>query len=128
MINSLRGEYEATLGGETLRFDTTLGTIASIEERCGDLPILEIVNRAVQGRRARDRMSLLAAAIEAAGRSAGEAEALAAAAAVAEAERFILALMGALGFEIAPRAPEVHQRPLDGASSGGAGGSSPSAV
>ncbi len=45
MINSLRGEFQATLGGEPVAFDTTLGTIASIEDRCGDLPIVDIINR-----------------------------------------------------------------------------------
>ena len=127
MINTLRGEFEATLGGERVAFDTTLGTIAKIEDRCGDLPIVEIINKVVFGRRARDQMTLLAAAITATGRSDGDADALAARASVSEAESFILALMGALGFEVAPRREESVDRPLDGASSGVAGASSPSA-
>lgn len=128
MINALRGEFEAAIGGDLIAFDTALGTVATIEERCGDLPVVELVNKAVFGRRARDQMALLAAAIAATGRSTEEAATLAARASVAETERFILALMGALGFEIAPRSPEVHERPLDGASNGGAGASSPLAV
>ena len=125
MTPSVRGTFEATLGGEPLRFDTRLGTIAAIEERCGDQPIVEIVNTAVFGRRARDRMALLAAAIAASGRD--DAEGLAAAATVPEAEGFILALMGALGFTVGPRGEEDRQDPLAGPSAGGAGGNSPSA-
>ncbi len=44
-----------------------------------------------------------------------------------EVETFLLALMGALGFEIMPRgAAEERKLPLDGGHSGDAGGNSPS--
>jgi hypothetical protein len=36
MINSMRGEFEASLAGEMQAFDTNLGTIAAIEDACGD--------------------------------------------------------------------------------------------
>ncbi len=127
MINALRGEFEAAIGGDLIAFDTALGTVATIEERCGDLPIVELVNKAVFGRRARDQMALLAAAIAATGRSTEEAATLAARASVAETERFILALMGALGFEVTRAVGEGAERPLDGANSGDVGGSSRSA-
>ncbi len=127
MSRSLRGTFEATIGGELLRFDTRLGTIAAIEERCGDRPIVEIVNTAVFGRRARDRIALLAATIAATGRDAAEADALAAGATMTETEGFILALMGALGFTVAPRGEEGGSSPLAGASTGADGGNSPSA-
>jgi hypothetical protein len=121
----LRGTFEAAIAGEPLRFDTRLGTIAAIEERCGDQPIVEIVNAAVFGRRARDRIALLAAAIAATGRD--DAEVLAADATVPEAEGFILALMEALGFTVASRGEESRQGPLAEPSTGDAGGNSPSA-
>lgn len=124
----MRGEFESEVGGERIAFDTNLGTIAAIEDRCGDLPIVEIVNKAVFGRRARDQMALLAAALGTTGRTIEDADALAARAGVLEAERFILALMSALGFEVARRQQEGAERPLGGASSGAAGGSSPSAA
>lgn len=127
MINSLRGEFQAAIGGEPIRFDTTLGTIASIEDRCGDTGIVEIINKAVFGRRARDQIALLAAALAVKGCGGEEAEARAASASVAEAEAFILALMGALGFEVAPRRLE-EARPLDGASVGRDGAGSRSAA
>ena len=72
-------------------------------------------------------MGLLAAAIVAIGRDAQDADALAASATVSEAEGFILVLMGALGFTVAPRGEESRQGPLAEPSTGGAGGNSPSA-
>lgn len=127
MINALRGEFEASLDGRPYGFDTKLGTIAAIEGRCGDAGIVEILNTAVFGRQTKDRIALLAAALSATGVADPEAERLAAAASMSEAEAFILALMGALGFDIAARRDE-EARPLDGASDGGGGGSSPSAA
>ena len=127
MTNAMRGEFEAKVGGETVRFDTRLGTIAAIEDRCGDIGIVEIVNKVVFGRRAKDQIALLAAALVTRGCGDEEAEKRATAASVAEAEAFILALMGALGFEIAPRRAG-EARPLGGASDGTDGGSSPSAA
>ena len=127
MTNSLRGEYSATIAGMPLRFDTTLGTMAQVEEACGGRSILELLGNVVGGRRAVDQMTLLAAALKAGGHQ----EAAAARATVAEAEGFVLALMGALGFRVAPRdeegAPE-EQGPLPGSSAGDAGVNSPSAA
>ncbi len=96
--NPLRGEFAAVLGGEPVQFYTTLGTVALIEERCGGVPIVEAINKAVFGRRAADGMALIAGALAAVGHP--EAEALAARTATVEAEAFVLALMGALGFEV----------------------------
>ena len=127
MISRLKGEFEAVLGGEPVRFDTRLGTIASIEELCGDLGIVEIVNKAVFSGRTRDRIGLLSASLRAKGCPADEADRRAGDATLDEAEAFILALMGALGFEVAPRRAG-EARPLDGASAGGSGASSPSAA
>ena len=126
MINILRGDFEVPIAGGLRRFDTCLGSIAMIEDRCGDLSIVEIVNRAVFGRRARDQRTLIAAALITVGHEPAEADTLAGRASVAEAEGFILALMGALGFEIAPRR-DGGDVPLADASSGPGGGSSPSA-
>ncbi len=126
MTSSLRGEYIATLGGASFAFDTTLGTIARIEEACGGRSIMDIVGEVVIGRRAADQMALLAAALHAA----GHAEAAAARATVAEAEAFILALMGALGFRLAPRgeAAAPDQSPLAGSNDGDDGANSRSAA
>ncbi|MCW6510986.1 GTA-gp10 family protein [Lichenifustis flavocetrariae] len=127
--NPLRGEFSATIGGVPSAFDTTLGTIARIEEACGGRSILDVVNGVVIGRRAADQMTLLSAALQATGQPPAEAEAIAARATVPEAEAFILALMGALGFKLTPRAGEAgEQGPLDGSSAGDAGASSPSAA
>ena len=123
--NILRGEFTATLGGSPVRFDTRLGTVALIEEHCGGRAILEVVNTVVTGRRAAEQMALIAGALGAVGHT--EAEALAARTTVPEAEAFILALMGALGFELTPHAAEERD-PLDGAPAGAAGGNSPSAA
>jgi hypothetical protein len=125
----LRGEFTATVGGVPTAFDTTLGTIARIEESCGGRSVLEIVNAVVVGRRAADQIALLAAALQASGQPQTEAEAIARRATVPEAEAFVLALMGALGFKLTPRAAEGgEQGPLDGSSGGGAGASSPLAA
>jgi hypothetical protein len=127
--NTLRGEFAATLGGEVLRFDTTLATVARIEELCGGKTILEAVNGVVIGRRAADQIALLAAALQAMGRSAPEAGAMAARATVPEAEAFILALMGALGFKLTPRGEAGEGAdPLAGMSAGDDGGASRSAA
>ena len=123
--NTLRGEFTATLGGSPVQFDTRLGTVARLEEHCGGRAVLEIVNTVVTGRRAADQMALIAGALQAVGHA--EAEALAARTTVPEAEAFILALMGALGFELTPH-PAEERDPLDGGPAGGAGGNSPSAV
>lgn len=124
--NSLRGEFTVPIGGTPAGFDTTLGTVARIEELCGGA-ILEVVNRVVTGRRAADQMALLSGALKAGGRSAEEAEALAERATVPEAEAFILALMGALGFALTPE-PQEGRDPLDGSPAGDGGGNSPSAA
>lgn len=100
-INPLRGEFAAVLAGERIAFDTTLQSVALIEERCGAVPIVEAINRAVLGRRAPDLLALIAGALAAAGRA--DAEALAGRTASVEAEAFVLALMAALGFEVAAR-------------------------
>ena len=42
LTRSMLGTFDATIGGEPFTFDTRLGTIARIEERCGDKPIVEI--------------------------------------------------------------------------------------
>lgn len=127
MTNSLRGEYSATIAGTPHAFDTTLGSIARIEEICGGRSILELLGEVVGARRAADQMALLGAALKAS----GHAEATAARATVAEAEGFVLALMGALGFRLTPKDQEgapAEQGPLPGSSDGGAGGSSHSAA
>ena len=127
MINMLRGEFTAVLAGETHAFDTTLATIAAIEEACEGRSIMEIVSGVVVGRRAADQIALLAAALRAAGRSPTEATALARRTTVPEAEAYVLALMGALGFKVA-RSGEgeaAGQVPLDEAPAGASGGSSP---
>ena len=99
--NRLRGEFAATFGDEALTFDTSLGTIALIEERCGGVSIVESINKAVFGRRAADQMALIAGALAATGH--GDADTRAAHSTVVEAEAFVLALMTALGFEVAPK-------------------------
>lgn len=130
-LNTLRGEFAAVLGGERVAFDTTLGTVALIEERCGGVPIVQAIEKAVFGRRASDALALIAGALAAMGRE--DAEALAARTAAVEAEGFVLALMGALGFELARRpAGEGAALPLAGAAptaptAGAAGAASRSA-
>ncbi len=126
-LNPSRGEFEAVLGGAAVAFDTTLGTIAAIEARHGDDTIVAILNKAVFGRRAADQAALIAAALAAMGSAPEAAQALAARTSVTEAENFVLALMGALGFQISSRAEAGGGRdlPLGRASAGGAGGSSP---
>lgn len=127
MTNSLRGEFAATIAGERIAFDTTLGTVARIEASCGDRSIMAVIGGVVTGRRAGDHIALLAAALAASGHS--DPQAGAAATTVSEAEAFILALMGALGFTLVPRAGEgAAADPLDGSSAGVAGAPSRSAA
>ena len=113
------------MAGTLHRFDTTLASVAAIEDRCGDASIVDILNRTVTGRRARDLSDLLAAALVASGVAPEAASELAGGASLAEAESFVLALIAALGFEVGRRGRE-SERPLAGASSGDNGGSSPS--
>ena len=117
--NRLRGEFDAILGGETQTFDTSLGTVALIEERCGAVSIVEAINTAVFGRRAADRMALIAGALAAVGHE--EPEALAARTTSIEAEAFILVLMEALGFEVVKRPDGSSAGPF-GAAPGETGG------
>ena len=100
-VNALRGEFTAVLAGERIAFDTTLQTVALIEERCGGVPIVQAIEKAVFGRRAADTLALIAGALGALGRD--DAEAVAGRTAAVEAEAFVLALMAALGFELARR-------------------------
>ncbi len=129
-VNALRGEFAAVLAGERIAFDTTLQTVALIEERCGGVPIVQAIETAVFGRRAADTLSLIAGALAARGRA--DAEALAARTAAVEAEGFVLGLMAALGFELGRRpAGEGLALPLAQAASappnGAGGAASPSA-
>ena len=122
--NNLRGEFATTLAGDPYRFDTTLGTIAQIEDACGGRAIVAIVNDVVIGRRAADQAALIAAALATRGCPAEDAARLAARTTVPEAEAFILELMGALGFALQPKAGEGRSgepTPLDGPSAGAAG-------
>ncbi len=124
--NALRGEFAAVLAGERVAFDTTLQTVALIEERCGGVPIVQAIERAVFGRRAADTLALIAGALAAVGRE--DPERLAARTAMVEAEAFVLALMGAMGFELAPRPAGEGGAPFPVApTSGAAGAASPSA-
>ena len=130
-VNALRGEFTAVLAGERIAFDTTLQTIALIEERCGGVPIVQAIEKAVFGRRAADTLALIAGALASVGRE--DAEALAAQTASVEAEAFMLALMAALGFELARRlAGEGETLPFgeptaNAPKAGGAGAALPSA-
>jgi hypothetical protein len=108
-VNALRGEFSAVLAGERIVFDTTLQTVALIEERCGGLPIVQAIEKAVFGRRAADTLALIAGALAAQGRE--DAETVAGCTASVEAEAFLLALMAALGFELARR-PAGEALPL----------------
>lgn len=125
--NALRGEFAAVLAGERIAFDTTLGTVALMEERCGGVPIVQAIERAVFGRRAADALALIAGALAALGRE--DAEAVAARTAAVEAEGFVLALMAALGFELARRPAGKGAGPLapTAPATGAAGAVSPSA-
>lgn len=123
-INTLRGEFEATIAGELCRFDTRLSTIAAMEAACGDRAIVEVLNGIIVGRRARDQIPLLAAALASAEPPHPRPEDLAAKANIGEAEAFVLALIFALGFTVgAGSAKGGDGGPLDGTSTGGAGGS-----
>ena len=108
--NRLRGEYSANLGGELLAFDTSLGTVALIEERCGGVNLVEAINKAVFGRRAADQMALIAGALTASGHD--DPETCAARTAAVEAEAFVLALMEALGFEVVRKPEESAAGPF----------------
>lgn len=128
-INTLRGEFEATIAGELCRFDTRLSTIAALEAACGDRAIVEVLNGIIVGRRARDQIPLLAAALACAEPPHPQPDALAANANVGEAEAFVLALIFALGFTVGAGSTKGGDgAPLDGASTGGAGGSLRSAA
>ena len=127
--NPLRGEFATSLAGEPYQFDTSLGTIAQIEEACGGRAIVAIINDVVIGRRAADQAALIAAMLTTRGCPAEDATRLAARATVPEA--FILALMGALGFALQPRNGEGRSgepTPLDGSSAGAVGAPSLSAA
>lgn len=133
VINTLRGEFEAAIGGAFFRFDTRLSTIASIEEACGGRPIVEVLNGIIVGRRAKEQIPLIAAALAAADPRPDDPGALAATATVGEAEAFILALVFALGFTVAAPvrgAGEASREPgpLAGSPPGGGGGNSRSAA
>ena len=127
-VNALRGEFAAVLAGERIAFDTTLRTVALVEERCGGVPIVAAIETAVFGRRASDTLALVAGTLAATGHP--DAEALAGRTSAAEAEAFVLALMAALGFEVARRpVGEGAPGPFPGApgapTPGGTGAASP---
>ncbi len=127
-LNALRGEFAASIAGEPCRFDTRLATVAAIEEACGDRPIAEVLNGVILGRRAKDLMPLIEAALRAADPWRDDPALLAAQATVEEAEAFVLALILALGFTVGGRTEGSDAPPLDGAPDGGAGASSRSAA
>ncbi len=130
VINAIRGEFQTPIAGRLFRFDTRLSTVAAIEDACGDRAIVDVLNGIITGRRARDQIPLIGAALAAAVPEPDEPAALAAQASAGEAEAFILALVFALGFSIAaPAAAEDRQAsPLAEPSAGDAGGSSRSAA
>ena len=129
VINSLRGEFETTIAGELRRFDTRLSPIAAIEEACGGRAVVEVLNGVILGRRARDQIPLISAALAASDPERDDAEERAAPATVGEAEAFVLALVFALGFKVADRGTgEGAGVPLDASRNGRAGASSPSAA
>lgn len=128
VANTLRGEFIVPIAGESCRFDTRLGTIAAIEDACGDRPIVEVLNGIVLGRRARDLIPLVAAALAAAEPWRADAADLAAQATIEEAETFMLALLVALGFTVGQGNGESAPSPLDDEPDGDAGASSPSAA
>lgn len=127
-VNALRGEFIASIAGEPCRFDTRLATIAAIEEACGDRPIVEVLNGIVLGRRARDLIPLVAAALSAAEPWRADAAEVAAQATIEEAETFMLALLVALGFTVEQGHGEASPPPLDDGTDGDGGASSPSAA
>lgn len=126
--NALRGEFTVPIAGEPCCFDTRLATVAAIEDACGDRPIVDVLNAIVLGRRARDLIPLIAAALTAAEPWRADAADLAADATVEEAETFMLALLVALGFTVGQGPEGASPPPLDGMPGGGAGASSPSAA
>ncbi len=129
-INTMRGEFEAVIAGDLHRFDTRLSTIAAIEDACGGRAVVEVLNGIIVGRRAKDQIPLLAAALAATGEARETAEGRAARATVGEAEAFILAFIFALGFTVGPTAAAggEHAVPLDGRRSGATGAPSRSAA
>ncbi len=126
-INPMRGEFAVLVAGELCRFDTRLATIATIEAACGDRPIVEVLNGIIAGRRARDVIPLLSAALAAADPPHPDGDALASRASIGEAEAFVLALIFALGFTVGRDGEGGNQPPLPQTSPGALGGSSPSA-
>lgn len=127
-INTMRGEFEVTMAGKLRRFDTRLSTIAAIEAACGDRAVVEVLNAIIAGRRARDQIPLLAAALAAADPSC-DADIVAAQATIGESEAFILAFIFALGFTLGPVVEgEGESGPLDGRSGGATGAPSRSAA
>ncbi len=127
MINTMRGEFEALIAGKRYRFDTRLSTVASIEAACGDRAVVDVLNGIIVGRRVRDQIPLLGAALACADPAPEDPTQAAAQATVGEAEAFILALVVALGFKVGAREGRGGtQPPLDDPASGGNGGPSPS--
>ena len=112
-----------------IRFDTRLSTVAAIEQACGDRAVVEVLNRVIAGRRARDQIPLIAAALAAADPAQADPESVAASATVSEAEAFVLALVFALGLTVAGERREGNgDGPLDRTSDGADGASSRSAA
>ncbi|WP_131194927.1 hypothetical protein [Lichenihabitans psoromatis] len=130
LINPLSGEFQTSIDGTMCRFDTRLATIAAIETACGDRAIVEVLNGVILGRRAKDQIAVIAAALAAVEPGRDDAEERAARATVNEAEAFVLALVFALGFSIASSQAEARAdgRPFDGPSAGANGESSRSAA
>ena len=126
LINTMRGEFEATIAGARHRFDTRLGTMAAIEAACGDRAVVDVLNAIIVGRRAADQIPLLAAALAGADPAPDDPDRCAAEATVGEAEAFVLALIFALGFKVGEGGAGA-KTPLDAATSGGDGAPSPSA-
>lgn len=129
VINTARGEFETAIAGEMVRFDTKLSTVAAIEQACGDRAVVAVLNDIIAGRRARDQIPLIAAALTAADPARPDPEAFAASATVGEAEAFVVALVFALGLTVAgERRGGGIEIPLDRSSDGTDGASSPSAA
>lgn len=129
VINTARGEFETAIAGEMVRFDTRLSTVAAIEQACGDRAVVAVLNDIIAGRRARDQIPLIAAALAAADPARPDPEAFAASATVGEAEAFLLALVFALGLTVAGERREGGTEvPLDRLSDGADGASSPLAA
>ena len=128
VVNTMRGEFEAAVAGEFFRFDTRLSTVAAIEAACGDRAIVDVLNGIIAGRRARDQIPLIEAALAAADPACENVAALAGRATVGEAEAFILALIFALGFTVGAKGEAAGgPAPLDARSNGASGAASRSA-